>query len=162
MPKTTLLPLLASGEYRSGQDLAAALGVSRTAVWKQLNNLAELGLEIESVKGRGYRIPGGIDLLDDAAVRSGLGPGAAPLLTRLELLETVDSTNAQALRQIELGAGAGYVCCAEQQSAGRGRRRSPSTARLISSRPMASSTRSKAATPSSRAATPTMAIPPPC
>ena len=122
MPKTTLLPLLASGEFRSGQDLAAALGVSRTAVWKQLNNLAELGLQIESVKGRGYRIPGGIDLLDDAAVRSGLGPGAAPLLTRLELLETVDSTNAQALRQIELGAGAGYVCSAEQQSAGRGRR----------------------------------------
>ena len=122
MPKTTLLPLLASGEFRSGQDLAAALGVSRTAVWKQLNKLAELGLQIESVKGRGYRIPGGIDLLDDAAVRSGLGPGAAPLLTRLELLETVDSTNAQALRQIELGAGAGYVCSAEQQSAGRGRR----------------------------------------
>ena len=38
MTKTTLLPLLASGEFRSGQELAAALGVSRTAVWKQLNN----------------------------------------------------------------------------------------------------------------------------
>jgi BirA family biotin operon repressor/biotin-[acetyl-CoA-carboxylase] ligase len=122
MPKTTLLPLLASGEYRSGQDLAAALGVSRTAVWKQLNNLAELGLEIESVKGRGYRIPGGIDLLDATGLREQLRPGAAGLLSQLELLETVDSTNAQALRQIALGAGAGYVCSAEQQSAGRGRR----------------------------------------
>jgi len=122
MPKTTLLPLLASGEYRSGQDLAAALGVSRTAVWKQLNKLAEWGLEIESVKGRGYRIPGGIDLLDGAGLREQLRPEAARLLSRLELLETVDSTNAQALRQIELGAGSGYVCSAEQQSAGRGRR----------------------------------------
>ncbi len=122
MPRTTLLPLLASGEFRSGQDLAAALGVSRTAVWKQLNRLAELGLEIESVKGRGYRIPGGIDLLDAAAVRRALQPQAAQLLSRLELLETVDSTNAQALRQIEQGAGAGYACSAEQQSAGRGRR----------------------------------------
>jgi len=122
MPKTTLLPLLADGEYRSGQDLAAALGVSRTAVWKQLNNLSELGLDIESVKGRGYRIPGGIDLLDAAAVRARLRPQAAGLLGQLELLETIDSTNAQALRQIAQGAGAGYVCSAEQQSAGRGRR----------------------------------------
>ncbi len=122
MPKTTLLPLLASGEYCSGQVLADALGVSRTAVWKQLNALADYGLEIESVKGRGYRIPGGIDLLDAALVRAALSPQAAGLLTRLVLLETIDSTNAEAMRQVEAGEGAGLVCSAEQQSAGRGRR----------------------------------------
>jgi BirA family transcriptional regulator, biotin operon repressor / biotin---[acetyl-CoA-carboxylase] ligase len=122
MAKTILLPLLADGEYRSGQDLATALGVSRTAVWKQLNKLADLGLEIESVKGRGYRIPGGIDLLDEQAVRSALEPEAASLLTRLDMHATIDSTSAEAMRQVELGAGAGLVCTAEQQSAGRGRR----------------------------------------
>ena len=73
MPKTVLLPLLSSGEYCSGQDLADALGVSRTAVWKQLNKLAaETGLEIESVKGKGYRIVGGMDLLQEAQIREGL------------------------------------------------------------------------------------------
>jgi BirA family biotin operon repressor/biotin-[acetyl-CoA-carboxylase] ligase len=122
MPRTTLLPLLASGEYRSGQALADALGVSRTAIWKQLKALEDLGLQIESVKGRGYRIPGGIDLLDAASVRTALSPQAASLLTSLQLLETVDSTNAEAMRQVEAGAGAGLVCSAEQQSAGRGRR----------------------------------------
>lgn len=122
MPKTTLLPLLASGEYCSGQALADALGVSRTAVWKQLNALADYGLEIESVKGRGYRIPGGIDLLDAALVQAALSPQAAALLTSLQLLETIDSTNAEAMRQVAAGAGAGLVCSAEQQSAGRGRR----------------------------------------
>jgi BirA family transcriptional regulator, biotin operon repressor / biotin---[acetyl-CoA-carboxylase] ligase len=122
MAKTMLLPLLASGEYRSGQDLALALGVSRTAVWKQLNKLADLGLEIESVKGRGYRIPGGIDLLDGQALRTALSPQAANLLSQLVLLETVDSTNAEAMRQLESGAVSGLVCTAEQQSAGRGRR----------------------------------------
>lgn len=122
MPDTTLLPLLASGDYRSGQDLAAALGVSRTAVWKQLNKLGELGLEIESLKGRGYRIPGGLDLLDVRAVKAALQSPASSLLSELELLETVDSTNAQALRRIEQGLPCGYVCSAEQQSAGRGRR----------------------------------------
>ena len=40
MSRSILLPLLAEGEFRSGQDLADALGVSRTAVWKQLNKLA--------------------------------------------------------------------------------------------------------------------------
>ncbi len=122
MPKTTLLPLLASGEYCSGQTLADALGVSRTAVWKQLNALSDLGLQIESAKGRGYRIPGGIDLLDGARVRAALDATAAGLLSRLALFETIDSTNAEAMRQVALGAGPGLVCSAEQQTAGRGRR----------------------------------------
>jgi len=122
MPNTTLLPLLASGEYCSGQVLADALGVTRTAVWKQLNGLAELGLEIESVKGRGYRIPGGIDLLDEAKIRAALSPAATALLARLVLIETIDSTNAEVLRLLAAGEGSGLVCSAEQQSAGRGRR----------------------------------------
>lgn len=122
MPKTVLLPLLSDGEFRSGQDLANALGVSRTAVWKQLNKLDALGLDIESVKGRGYRIPGGIDLLDESRVRAGLNTNARGFLSQLIIDEVVDSTNAQAMRKVEQGAGAGVVCTAEQQTAGRGRR----------------------------------------
>ncbi|MDO8863386.1 bifunctional biotin--[acetyl-CoA-carboxylase] ligase/biotin operon repressor BirA [Haliea sp. E1-2-M8] len=122
MPKTTLIPMLADGEFHSGQDLAAALGVSRTAVWKQLNRLEELGLAVESVKGRGYRIPGGVELLDELTVRAGLDSPVLGLLRELQLLETVDSTNAEALRRVAAGSGAGLVCSAEQQTAGRGRR----------------------------------------
>ena len=123
MPKTTLVPMLADGNLHSGQDLATALGVSRTAVWKQLNRLQELGLVVESVKGRGYRIPGGVELLDEAAVRAGLDAPVLGLLRELQLLEVVDSTNAEALRRIDAGSGsAGLVCSAEQQTAGRGRR----------------------------------------
>lgn len=123
MPKTVLLPLLASGEFRSGQDLADALGVSRTAVWKQLNKLAlETGMEIESVKGKGYRIVGGVDLLDENRVKDGLEGAAAGLLSSLQVLESVDSTNAEAMRQLEDGVPAGVVYTAEQQTAGRGRR----------------------------------------
>ncbi|RLA58346.1 MAG: bifunctional biotin--[acetyl-CoA-carboxylase] synthetase/biotin operon repressor [Gammaproteobacteria bacterium] len=122
MLNTSLLPLLADGEFRSGQDLADALGVSRTAVWKQFKKLGELGLPIESVKGRGYRIPGGIELLDDTTIRRFLQPEAAGLLRALEILETVGSTNARAMRRAEQGPAAGMVYTAEQQSAGRGRR----------------------------------------
>lgn len=123
MPKSTLLPLLASGEFCSGQDLADALGVSRTAVWKQVSKLVrETGLDIESVKGRGYRVPGGLDLLVEKSISSSLSPEASGLLSRLQVLESVDSTNAEVMRQIEQGAGSGLVCTAEQQTAGRGRR----------------------------------------
>ena len=122
MPNTTLVPLLADGEFHSGQALADALGVSRTAIWKQLNRLQSLGLQVESVKGRGYRIPGGVELLDERQVRAGLTASARNLLGGLQLLETVDSTNAEMLRGIAAGCGPGQACSAEQQTAGRGRR----------------------------------------
>lgn len=123
MPKSKLLPLLANGEFRSGQDLADALGVSRTAVWKQINKLVtESGLTIESVKGKGYRIPGGIDLLDAARVTAALNARASALMTHLDILDIVDSTNAEVMRRAEQGCSSGLVCTAEQQTAGRGRR----------------------------------------
>lgn len=122
MPNTILLPMLANGDFHSGQDLAAALGVSRTAVWKQLNKLEVLGLEIESVKGRGYRIPGGIDLLDEALIRSAMSADGLRLLSELSIEEVIDSTNMEALRRIQQGARSGSVCTAEQQTTGRGRR----------------------------------------
>ncbi|MEH6518730.1 MAG: bifunctional biotin--[acetyl-CoA-carboxylase] ligase/biotin operon repressor BirA [Halioglobus sp.] len=121
MDITTLLPMLADGEFRSGQDLANALGVSRTAVWKQLNKLADLGLELESVKGRGYRIPGGVDFLSETNIRGELAPDAAALMNDLLLFTAIDSTNAELMRKRSAGASSGLVCTAEQQTAGRGR-----------------------------------------
>lgn len=123
MSKSSLLPLLANGEFRSGQDLANAMGVSRTAVWKQVNRLvAESGLEIESVRGKGYRIAGGIDLLQEDRVRAALDTRTRGLITQLDILDSVDSTNAELLRRAERGCGSGLVCTAEQQTSGRGRR----------------------------------------
>ena len=121
-----LLLLLADGEFHSGQDLAAAMGVSRTAVWKQVNRLvADSVLAIESVRGKGYRVRGGIDLLDATQVTLALDGRANALMTRLEILDTVDSTNARVMRLAAQGCSTGLVCTAEQQSAGRGRRGRP-------------------------------------
>jgi BirA family biotin operon repressor/biotin-[acetyl-CoA-carboxylase] ligase len=121
--QSILLPLLSDGEFRSGQDLADALGVSRTAVWKQVNKLGrDTGLEIESVKGRGYRICGGVDLLEEAEIRKTLSDRTISLLGKLMVLESIDSTNAELMRQAQQGRACGIVCTAEQQSAGRGRR----------------------------------------
>ena len=122
MAKTEALALLADGEFHSGQELADRLGISRTAVWKQLGKLQALGLAAESVRGKGYRIVGGIELLDVAQVRAAMDPEALALLRELQIETAIDSTNAELLRRLQAGPGSGLVCTAEQQTAGRGRR----------------------------------------
>ncbi len=123
MNRRELLQLLADGEYHSGQELADVLGVSRTAVWKQLGKLEELGLNFDSIKGKGYRLVGGLDLLQDSLLRSHLSEETLGLLSDLQIVDVIDSTNAELMRRLEAGDGPqGLVCTAEQQSAGRGRR----------------------------------------
>lgn len=122
MANADLLRLLSGGEFVSGQAIADTLGVSRTAVWKQLNRLGELGLHVESVKGRGYRIEGGLDLLERDTIVAAMSVPARALLTQLDLRDSIGSTNAEAMARIAAGTRSGYVCAAEQQQAGRGRR----------------------------------------
>lgn len=115
----TLLKLLEDGEFHSGEDLGLAVGVSRSAVWKKLQQAqADLGIEIYKVRGRGYRLASPLWLLDDGALRlehSGLG-------WTCRIHETIDSTNAEAMRVANSGADLPVLVLAEQQTAGRGRR----------------------------------------
>ncbi|BCX70814.1 MULTISPECIES: bifunctional biotin--[acetyl-CoA-carboxylase] ligase/biotin operon repressor BirA [Pseudomonas] len=115
----TLLKLLKDGRFHSGQALGAALGVSRSAVWKQLQQLeAELGLSIHKVRGRGYQLAAPLTLLDPLEIGR-LAPSCDwPVL----VFHSIDSTNAEALRAIERHQAAPFVVLAERQTAGRGRR----------------------------------------
>lgn len=56
--KTEILSLLMEGNYLSGAKLAEMLGVSRTAVWKNMQRLKEDGYNIEAVTNKGYRLVG--------------------------------------------------------------------------------------------------------
>lgn len=118
-----LLSLLADGEFHSGDDLGAALGVTRAAVWKQIQRLQEdMGLDIFSVKGKGYRLSSPMDLLDSSKIKSLLSEPVRQLVSEVEVFGSVTSTNDIAMKHAESLGGAGYVCVAEQQTAGRGRR----------------------------------------
>ncbi|WP_440062323.1 bifunctional biotin--[acetyl-CoA-carboxylase] ligase/biotin operon repressor BirA [Pseudomonas syringae] len=115
----TLLKLLADGAFHSGQVLGESLGVSRSAVWKQLQQLeSDLGIEVHKVRGRGYRLATPIVLLDPAAIVESGMPGEWSVRT----YDSIDSTNAEASRLIALGAPMPLLVVAEQQTAGRGRR----------------------------------------
>jgi len=111
----TLLKLLKDGRFHSGQALGAALGVSRSAVWKQLQHLeSDLNLSIHKVRGRGYQLAAPLELLEQEQLDSSPWP--------VLIHHSLDSTNAEALRAIDSGAAAPFVVTAERQTAGRGRR----------------------------------------
>lgn len=103
--------------YQSGAALAFALGVSRTAVWKQVAALRNAGYPVETQRGRGYRLaPGSPTPAALEALRSGsFGAFYA-------YLGTVESTQ-EVLKNWALdGAEEGSVVLAERQRKGRGRR----------------------------------------
>ena len=117
-----LLTLLADGKFHSGTELACQLGVSRSAVWKQLAGLAELGLSHTGVSGKGYRLERPLELLDQTAIMAGLNPGLKKFLKGLEIHDQIASTNDYLGKLAKLEAPSGTACFAEHQTAGKGRR----------------------------------------
>lgn len=116
-----LLDALLDGRFHSGAALTEMLGVSRAAVWKHLQALQALGLEVAALPGRGYRLLTPVEWLSPARITADLSGTAADLLTGLDIHDHLDSTNSELLRRARGDALAGLVCLAEYQSAGRGR-----------------------------------------
>ena len=116
-----VLACLADGQFHSGEALAGRLGLSRAAIWKATRAIAAAGVEIHAVRGRGYRLAGSLEPLDEASIRVELGPHSMELLDRLEILTETDSTNAHLMARALDGSRPGWVCLAESQRGGRGR-----------------------------------------
>ena len=91
--RARLLALLATGEFHSGERLAKRLRISRGGIWKLIRSLQAMGVNIESVPRQGYRFPRAIDLLDRNAILAEMSPEIRELLSPLDVLLTVDSTN---------------------------------------------------------------------
>lgn len=109
-----------NGGFVSGEFFSRALGVSRTAVWKHISSLRELGHVIEAVPSRGYKLISSPEFLDSREIK-------AELITslvgrRLDCLKQTTSTNADAFRIAEEGAPEGTVVIADAQNGGKGRR----------------------------------------
>ena len=117
-----LLVLLADGRLRSGEWLAKELNVSRAAVWKGVERLRGLGLEVQALPRRGYRCRNPVELLDARRIGAELEPERAGQLRKIELLFEVDSTNSRLLGTAPPPPGHADVCSSELQHAGRGRR----------------------------------------
>lgn len=117
-----LLALLAEGTFYSGEQLARKLKISRGGIWKLMNSLKALGVDIESVPRQGYRLPRAVDLLDKEAIVASLPAASRSLMERADVLLTVDSTNRFVADLPPPQAGYFQLCTTEVQNAGRGRR----------------------------------------
>lgn len=116
-----LLEILADGQFHSGEELGKILGITRSAIWKIINHLMTYGIAINSVRGRGYQIPQGLELLDPIKIQQSLNEDAKQKISALEIFSTVNSTNQYLLDRARNGAKSGSACLAEYQTAGKAR-----------------------------------------
>lgn len=116
--KWRILALLKSqpGEYLSGEQISADLGVSRAAVWKAVQALSDMGYQIESKTRSGYRYLSAPDRLYPAEIRPYLH--TKRLGKACTYLATTPSTNLYALSKAPALEEEGYLVIAEEQTGG--------------------------------------------
>ena len=119
--KTKVLTALKEADaYISGQALCERFGVSRTAIWKAVNQLKEAGYEIEAIQNKGYKILSVPDRLSESELQSIRKTSWAG--KEIFYYDVIDSTNTRAKQLAEEGHGTGTLVVADRQDAGRGRR----------------------------------------
>lgn len=119
--KEEILRLLRSADgYISGQELCNRFGVSRTAVWKVINQLKEAGYEIEAQQNKGYRLMAAPDLMTEAEIKSLMH--TEWVAKEVLYFDTIDSTNTKAQELAEKGYPSGTLVVADKQESGKGRR----------------------------------------
>ena len=113
-----ILHLLADGQFHSGEALAQHFKVTRATIWNAVQHAESLGVEVFSVRGRGYKLPQAIELLDEKLVLAAIGEQRAWF--KLEVLDEITSTNTYLMQQ----KNAAHATCvvAHVQTHGKGRR----------------------------------------
>lgn len=115
-----ILRLLADGRFQSGEEIARHFGVTRATVWNALKDAEALGVQLFSVRGRGYRLPEPIHLLEHDSVLDAIGQQRTWF--NLELHDHLESTNSYLMKQASTGCAHATCVAASLQTKGRGRR----------------------------------------
>lgn len=120
MERDQVAALLAGAEgYLSGQEMSRTLGVTRAAVWKEIEALRGAGWPIESSTRKGYRLSGPPPALSAPYISARLG-GDNLFAGKVLVEPLVDSTNTRLKAMAAAGAPTGTALLAEEQSGGRG------------------------------------------
>ena len=113
-----ILNLLADGQFHSGEVLAQRFNVSRATVWNAVKYAESLGVEVFKVRGRGYKLPKAIELLNEKLVLAAIDGERACF--NVQILDEVASTNTYLMQQKDI---AHATCVAAHiQTNGKGRR----------------------------------------
>lgn len=106
-------------QYISGQMLSDELNISRSAVWKHINELKKDGYVIEGKSNKGYRIIKFPDKMSENTIKWGLK--TKWLGKNIKHFDTVTSTQTVAHEEAQNNAINGTVIVADEQTKGRGR-----------------------------------------
>ena len=115
-----ILQKLADGKFHSGEALAQHFKVTRTTIWSAIGHAQNLGIEVFSVRGRGYKLPTTVDFLNSDEVLRAIGEERAWF--NLTILDEVPSTNTYLMQQSAKGAAHVSCVAAHMQTNGKGRR----------------------------------------
>jgi len=118
--KVEVLKLLSDAGFVSGEYIAKHLGVSRTAVWKQIKSLQNIGYEIESIKNKGYRLVSRPDI--PIAEEVTLGLDTKVIGKDIYYFKSLPSTNLFAKKLVKDGVKEGAIIVSDIQLSGRGRK----------------------------------------
>ncbi|MDP2153135.1 MAG: bifunctional biotin--[acetyl-CoA-carboxylase] ligase/biotin operon repressor BirA [Methylotenera sp.] len=114
-----ILKLLADGKFHSGEAIAQHFNVSRATVWNAIQHAESLGIEVFSVRGRGYKLPQTLTLIDKQSIVNKMSPQLNWL--NVEVFDTLPSTNSYLMQN--MGAKTHGTCVVTNlQTSGRGRR----------------------------------------
>ena len=86
-----VLSILSDGKFHSGEIMAKNFNVSRAAIWHAISGAEKLGVEVFSVRGKGYRLSQSLDLVEEKKVKQAIGEMSN--LFKVTVLDVIDSTN---------------------------------------------------------------------
>lgn len=115
-----ILERLADGQFHSGEALAQHFKVTRATIFNALEHAKSLGVEVFSVRGRGYKLPRSILLLNKEAILQAVGEQREWF--NVVVLDEVGSTNTYLMQQSAKGAPHVTCVAAHIQTQGKGRR----------------------------------------
>lgn len=119
--KSEILRLLKENDtYISGQQLCEQFQVSRTAIWKVIDQLKKEGYQIEAVRNKGYRLIESPDVMSKAEIDSLVDTKWAG--KNVIYYDETDSTNNRAKEAGNNKEPHGTLFVADMQMAGKGRR----------------------------------------
>ncbi len=107
--------ILSDLNYHDGDTIGNKLGITRSAVWKAIKKLEEYGIEISSVKNKGYKLKEPLLLLNKERIEKEINDPKMDI----EVFENIDSTSTYLKKNFNPNKR--KICIAEIQTNGRGR-----------------------------------------
>lgn len=115
-----IIDVLADGKFHSGEILANHFKVSRVSIWNAISEAEQFGIEIHSVRGKGYKLTHAVELLDESSIKRAIGEQAN--FFNIEVMDITTSTNSVMMQRASEGLPHASCIATNIQTAGKGRR----------------------------------------